>query len=120
LNEESRINVAGLSPGDVALLKSVADAAAESAVKRMFVSMGLDPEDPINAQANFNFLRNLNERNDDPEAQADAIWVRKARLRSEGMIGKAVSVAVGAAVLNLIYLVGKGVASLLPPLPPPH
>jgi len=113
MSEPDGISIRGLSPGDVALLRDVAEAAAEKAVKSTFVALGLDPNDPINAQANFVFLRNLAAAGEDPDAQADAQWVRRTRKRSEGIVGKAVATAVGLAVLQTLYLIGSGLKSVL-------
>lgn len=73
---ESRIHIDGLKPADVALLKSVASEAAELAVNKTFIAMGLDPSRPI-------------------EAQADMQWVRSTRQRSTSIWDKVVLTIVG-------------------------
>jgi hypothetical protein len=113
VTDHDGIHVRGLSPGDVALLRDVAEAAAEKAVKSTFVALGLDPDDPINAQKNFVFLRNLAAAGEDPEAQADAQWLRRTRKRAEGIVGKAFTTAVGVTVLHVIYLNVSGLKSAL-------
>jgi hypothetical protein len=41
---ESNIYIDGLKHGDISLLKAVASEAAEQAVQKTFIAMGLDPE----------------------------------------------------------------------------
>lgn len=80
-DRESRINVGDLKPGDIALLKDVADQAAELAVKRTFITLGLDPNEPI-------------------AAQRDLAWLRATRERSEGIWGKIIVGLVGVGVVG--------------------
>lgn len=54
---ESRILIEGLKPADVALIKGVASEAADQAVNKMMIAMGLDPSRPFEAQADMQFLR---------------------------------------------------------------
>ena len=49
-------------PTSVALLQRVAEEAAERAVKKTFLVMGVDPENPMASQADFVFLRATRER----------------------------------------------------------
>lgn len=94
MSQESRIIVGDLKPGDIAILKQVADEAATQAVKKTFIAMGLDPEDPI-------------------EAQADMVWLRNTRERCEGVEGKAVMTAVGLFVVGSLAAFWAGFKSLL-------
>jgi hypothetical protein len=74
---DSRIIIGDLRPADIALLKMVASEAAEQAVSRTFIAMGLDPAKPM-------------------DAQADMQWVRSTRIRSGGVWDKIVLTIVGA------------------------
>lgn len=74
--ENERVHIEGLSPAHVAMLKSVADEAAQQAVNKTLTAMGLDPAKPF-------------------EAQADMLWVRATRERCEGAVGKAAITAIG-------------------------
>lgn len=103
MSENSRIHVEGLKPGDVALLRDIAESAAEKAVKKTFEVMGLDPEQPIKAQRDFALMRDLTNRLRDRETAADLQWVRRTRLRSEGMIGKILTTAIGVAVVGALH-----------------
>src|ERR1700742_798657 len=97
MSEQSRSFIGDLKPGDVALLRDVAEAAAEKAVNKTFIAMGLDPSEPLKAQRDFNFLRDLVH---DDELTADMNWLRRSRVRSEGIIGKVITTAFGLAVIG--------------------
>lgn len=97
MSGDSRIHVGDLKPGDIALLKDLAEQAAELAVKRTFTTLGLDPDEP--------FL-----------VQRDLAWLRATRERSEGIWGKIIVGVVGVGVVGATSafwigfqaLVGKG------------
>lgn len=95
---ESRIHVGDLKPGDIALLKDLAEQAAELAVKRTFVTLGLDPEEPI-------------------AAQRDLAWLRSTRERSEGIWGKIVVTIVGIGVVGATSAFWIGFQSMMKPHP---
>lgn len=113
MSEESRINIGDLRPGDVALLRDLAETAAESAVKKTFIAMGLDPADPINAQRDFSFLRDMVARAHDQDFSADLNWVRRTRQRSEGLVGKVFATALGIAVIGALHAMWVGFQSLV-------
>lgn len=93
-DRESRINVGDLRPGDIALFKDLADQAAEATVKRTFIALGLDPDKPI-------------------EAQADLAWLRATRERSEGIWGKVIVGLVGVGVVGATSAFWIGFQSLV-------
>lgn len=107
-----RIKIGELSPGDVALLRDVAEAAAEKAVHKCFVAMGLDPSDPIKAQEDFGIMRYVGEKIRDPDMKEDLAWVRRSRRRSDGMLGKAVATAVGLSVVGAMHALWMGLSSI--------
>lgn len=97
-----RIVIGDLSPGDIALLKNIADEAAERTVHRFSTAMGLDPHDPMTAQR-------------------DMQWVRKTRERYEGIHGKAIMTVLGIAVLSAIQALWVGVKTMVGgPMPGGH
>lgn len=106
---ESRINVGDLKPGDIALLKDIAEAAAERAVKMTFIAMGLDPADPIAAQRDFSFLRDMTVRTRDPAFNDDMNWVRRTRVRWDGMLGKVLVGVFGIAALGGLHALWDGI-----------
>ena len=112
--EESRILIGDMKPGDVALLRDLAEHAAEEAVKKTFVAMGLDPTQPIKAQRDFNFLRDLVH---DDELRSDMDYLRRSRKRSEGITGKIVVTAVGVAVVGALHGLWEYARAILSKLP---
>jgi hypothetical protein len=105
MSEESRIIIGDLKPGDVALLRDIAESAAEKAVAKTFVAMGLDPNEPLKAQRDFNFLRDLVH---DKELTADMVYLRRSRKRSEGILGKIIITAVGLGVVGALHALWQG------------
>lgn len=91
---ESRIHVGDLKPGDIALLKDVAEQAAELAVKRTFITLGMDPDKPI-------------------DTQSDLAWLRATRKRSEGIWGKVIVTMVGVGVIGATSAFWIGFQSLV-------
>jgi hypothetical protein len=117
MTEEDRIRIGDLSPGDVALLKDVAEAAAERAVKKCFVAMGLDPSDPIKAQEDFGIMRYVGDKIRDPDFKEDLNFLRRTRVRSEGVIGKALATAIGLSVLGAAHAMWEGLKTLAAAMP---
>lgn len=118
MREGDRIKIGELSPGDVALLKDVAEAAAEKAVNKCFIAMGLDPNDPIKAQEDFGIMRYVGDKVRDPEFKEDLAWVRRARKRSDGVIGKALLTAVGLSVVGALHALWLGLKAIVSHGPP--
>jgi hypothetical protein len=114
MTEESRINIGDLKPGDIALLRDVAESAAEKAVNKTFIAMGLDPSEPLKAQRDFNFLRDLVH---DKELSADMNFLRRSRKRSEGIVGKVIMTAVGLAVIGALHATWEYVRVVAAKLP---
>lgn len=110
---DGRIHIGDLKPGDVALLRDVAEQAAEQAVKKAFTAMGLDPREPIQAQRDFAFLREMGRRVHDGEFTADLEWLRRSRKRSEGLVGKMLATALGVAVLGAIHALWVGIQTMM-------
>lgn len=92
---DSRIHIGDLRPADIALLKNVATEAAELAVAKTFVAMGIDPAKPLEAQKNMQ-------------------WVTSTRERCEGTIGKALLTIIGLLVLGGCTALWAGIKALLP------
>lgn len=113
-----RIIIGDLSPGDVALLKDVAESAAEKAVHKCLVAMGLDPNNPIKAQEDFGIMRYVGEKVRDPELKEDLAWVRRARKGSEGIVGKAVLAAITIAVGGALHTLWVGFRAVIGTAPP--
>ena len=91
---DSRIQIDGLKPADVALLKGVAAEAAEQAVSKTLIAMGLNPEEPF-------------------KAQQDMVWLRATRERCEGAGAKAFAVLIGLLVVGIVMTWWTGFKTLL-------
>jgi hypothetical protein len=95
-----RIHWGDLRDTDIALLKQIADEAAKSAGREMLTLMGLDPDNPR-------------------EAQADMLFLRSSRQRCDGAIGKVIygviAVVVGSA-LGLLWVGFKASLKITLPL----
>lgn len=103
-DEDARgIHIGKLTPGDVALLKNIADEAAERTVKRFSTAMGIDPDDPMRAQRNMQ-------------------WLDRTRERAEGMHGKIIMTALGVAVLSALQAAWVGARTMISggPMPGGH
>lgn len=111
---ENRLHMGNLGPGDIALLKDVAEAAADNAVKKWLTMIGLDTNDPISAQRDFALLRDMSTWAKDEERTKDRAWTRRMRGLCEGVVGKAILTAVGLAVVGACHTLWTGFTSILP------
>lgn len=105
---ENRLHIGNLGPGDIALLKDVAESAADSAVKKWLTMIGLDTNDPISAQRDFALLRDMSNWSQDEERAKDRGWVRRMRGHSEGVVGKAIVTAVALSVAGAAHAMWTG------------
>lgn len=107
---ENRIHIGSLGPGDIALLRNVADEAAAKSVHGMMTGIGLDPNNPIESQKCFVRLREMVA---DPESRTDMDWTRRTRKRTEGVFGKAILTLVALATLSAFQTMWLGLKSVL-------
>jgi hypothetical protein len=110
---ENRLHMGNLGPGDVALLKDVAEAAADHAVKKWLTMIGIDTNNPIEAQEDFKLLRDMSAWSKDEERMKDRAWTRRMRGHSEGIVGKVILTAVGLAVVGALNAVWAGVKTFI-------
>ena len=61
-------------------LEAIADAAADRAVARMLIGLGINAADPISVQQDFSRLRALRALTEDEEFQLDLAHLRQWRL----------------------------------------
>ncbi len=100
------------------IVREAATQAAEEAVRSSLIALGIDVDDPIEAQKDMAALRTLRELATDPEFQADMMHVREWRRAMDGVKKKSVAMAcllmaVGGAVFVVLALKGK-LTDLLP------
>lgn len=91
---DSRIQIEGLRPSDVALLKQVAAEAAEQSVAKTLTALGIDPAKPF-------------------DAQQDMMWLRSTRERCESVGFKAVLTLIGIIVLGAATAFWVGLKAIL-------
>lgn len=89
-----------------ALMEKMAEEAAQAAVKQTLLTLGIDPEDPLEAQKDMATLRELRGLVDDEEFQRDMLHLRQWRktmdqVRSKGMIAALGMICLGGASLIL-------------------
>lgn len=82
----------------VSLLTRVAEEAAERAVKKTFVAMGIDTEEPM-------------------EAQADMAFLRSTRQRCNSINGRIIFAVIASVIALLLSATGAGIVSMLHPHP---
>lgn len=112
---DNRIHIGSLAPGDVALLRDIAEVVADKAVAKAFIAMGLDPEAPLDAQRDFSALRRLAVKMEDPEFAADQQWARNRRLLEKGVVGKAIITAIGLSVIGAAHALWTGFKAIVLP-----
>jgi hypothetical protein len=103
----------GLTPGHVALFRQLAEETAKKTVTEMFTAMGLDTRDPIAAQGDFSVLREVTKLARDDNFRADRDWVRRTRVRSEGIFGKVVVTSAVLVLTGAATVLAAGVRTIL-------
>lgn len=87
------------------VLEDVAERAARQAVRETLVSLGIDPEKPIEAQRDMAALRELRELMTSREFQADMMHLRRWRKALDGVQSKG--------MLTLVGLITAGLAAAI-------
>lgn len=60
--DDKRIHLGNsLTPGDIAMIRDIVDAAAEKVVTKRLIAIGIDPDKPIQVQSDMMFLRSRRE-----------------------------------------------------------
>lgn len=73
------------------VIKEVAEQAAQATLTASLIRLGIDPEDPIEAQKDMAALREFRDLLSDPEWQKDLSHIRKWRLTMENVERKGVA-----------------------------
>jgi hypothetical protein len=109
MNGHEHQHLAGINPGTVALLKNVAEEAAEKTVRRWLLALGVDPDEPLQAQASMAALREIATE----EGRIDLGWLRKTRQRADGAIGKAIAAFITIAVAGAVHSAWAGLRDFI-------
>jgi hypothetical protein len=92
-------------PETRALMKEIATEAAEEAVLKTLMTMGIDASDPIEAQRDMLALRELRALIDDPEFQKDMLHLRRWRMNMNSIESKGFLAACGMAITGFIAFI---------------
>lgn len=90
----------------------VAEHAAERAVTRTLLTLGIDVNDPLNAQRDFAIMREVGELARDPEFRKDIEHTRKWRKTLEAIQTKGFLTAVGLIVTAIFAVALAGLKSI--------
>lgn len=107
-DENGNLHIGDLKPSMIALLRQVATESATAAVRQTFISMGLDPNDPIASQESFAALRIISKKMADAEFLEDLSWVRRTREHAKGLLGKGMLTAVALGVGAFFMMAWSG------------
>lgn len=95
------------------VIENVAEKAAEKAVHDALVSMGIDPEEPIEAQKDMAALRDMRELMTDREIQADMLHLRRWRKTMDAVQSKGMLTIVGLIAAGLAAAVWIGLQKFI-------
>lgn len=88
-----------------ALMADIADEAAKRAVERTLLTMGVDPNNPLETQRDMAALRELRELMESDEFQNDLLHLRRWRKAVDGVEGKGAIAAIGFICLGGLALI---------------
>lgn len=71
-------------------IEHIAEEAAKRAVKSTLIQLGIDVDNPIDAQRDFFLLREFTKLVSDPEFRKDLAHIRTWRMRTEGVTFKGI------------------------------
>lgn len=94
-------------------LKDTAKEAAENAVNHTMLILGVDVNDPLQAQKDFQTMREVGTLVMDPEYRKDLESVRTWRLRLEQIKAKSLSVIVSVVVAGILAALWIGIKEKL-------
>jgi len=87
-----------------ALMKQMAKATADEAVKQILLTIGIDQAHPIEAQKDMAALRELRLLIDDDEFRKDMLHLRRWRKTMDGVENKGIMAAIGMTCIGGIAL----------------
>ncbi len=99
-------------------IEDIAVRASRKTLDGAFISLGIDPSDPVKAQDDFAALRKMKEVFEDPEYQLDRAHLRKIRTYSERIANFSIAALISAVVGGIVTLLWAGYQMLMKA--PPH
>lgn len=105
-----------MSPAEI---ENVAERAALRAVKTVFLQLGVDMDNPLQAQRDFFHLREFSQLMKDVEFRKDLEYVRSWRTRSEAMVGRGVMALTAMIATGMATAIWLGFKSLVTTTPTP-
>lgn len=95
------------------VMEQVAAAAARAAVKDALTALGIDPNNPLEAQRDMAALRELRDTVTDEEYQRDMLHLRRWRKAMDGVQDKGTLTAVGIVTSGTIAALWLGIKTLI-------
>lgn len=94
-------------------IEYIAEQAATRAVRSTLLQLGIDVENPIEAQRDFFMLREFTKLVSDPEFKKDLAHIRTWRVRTEGVTIKGILTSVTLLMGGLLTTLWVGVQHLV-------
>lgn len=101
-------------------IEEIAERAATKAVHSILITLGVDVQNPLEAQRDFHTLRDLTKLAADPEFQKDLQHIRAWRKRSEAISSKGALAFLTAVVTGAATALWVGIQQLVTQMRLPH
>lgn len=102
-------------------ITDIAERAAETTLRRLMITIGIDINDPLKAQRDFAVMREIGALVMDPEFRKDIEHTRAWRLTLQSVRTKSMLTAIGIVVTGLMAAMAVAIRSYLGgAVPPPH
>lgn len=105
---------------NAAHIEEIAERAATKAVHSILITLGVDVENPLEAQRDFHTLRDLTKLAADPEFQKDLAHIRAWRKRSEAISAKGALAFLTALITGAATALWVGLQHLITSVRIPH
>lgn len=102
-----------LDDSQTRLVTQIAQKAADEAVRKTLVSLGLDPASPLEMQKDMMAMREWREANEDEEFHEDLLYLRRWRLAMADVQRKGLITLVGIVVSGVVAAFWLGVITML-------
>lgn len=101
-------------------IEEIAERAAKKAVHQILITLGVDVENPLEAQRDFHTLRDLTKLAGDPEFQKDLQHIRAWRIRTEAATTKGALAFLTALIGGACTALWIGIQQLITSVRIPH